>query len=546
MYNKSKNIWRATGLLVLCLISSCKDKFEGTTYTVSDEMTITETLASDPERFSMYTEILEKTGYDTSLHSYGEYTCFAPTNEAVEEYIFDKWNVTSVDQINTEEQLEFLKTLVKFHTLNNDRRTDTFVEGRINDTTFTSDFLTTSYLQGGGISNILINRYAGFDEYDIEAENGVVHALTTVLDPYIKSVVEVMEEDGAHTIFVQALKATGYYDDFNTIYDENGKVRKFTLFAESDEVYANEGINSYDDLVARVSPNDADYTNIYNDLNRYVGYHAVHSFFYLGDLAEGTMPTILDKNAIKVTITDGTIKLNENKEENEEDNTWTSIVTKDSNYPSKNGVYHTVNKFLDIFIPPAEEIIFDVISSQDEYKSKEIASFEKVVQSAWKNIYWSPEETLVRYQQRSKHINYDNNFLDIGSINVLEFVTPVIPVGRYEFLVSSNTGNNARAKYQIYWDGQPIGSIYDLTRKGTSAAVGHPDDAVMEENGYRKGLDYIVNNAGVKASEDAGKYRFIISRDLLCSTQSTHVIRFETIKSGNSPIDYFQFIPITE
>lgn len=544
MFNNKKNIWLGLCLLVLCLITSCKDKFEDTTYTVSDDMTISETLASEPERFSMYTEILKKTGFETSLHSYGDYTSFAPTNEAVKEYIFDKWNVNSINEINTDEQLEFLKTLVRFHTLNDDRRTDTFVEGRINDTTFTSDFLTTTYIQGGGISNILINRYAGFDEFDIEAENGVIHAINKVLDPYVKSVVQAMEDAGTHTIFVQALKETGHFDDFNRVFDEDGNVRKFTLFAESDETYANEGINSFDDLVARISPNNSDFQSEINDMNRYVAYHATTSFFYLGDLANGSLNTVLAKNAIKVTVTDKDIKINEIKEENEEDNTWTSIVIKDSNYPSKNGVYHTVDKLFNIFVPPAEYILFDVISDQNEYKEGLIKSHQKEPADFWENIDWNPAETTIRYQQLSRHLNLNNNFLDLGGVNSVEFTTPIIPVGRYELLVSSNCGNNARAKFQVFWDDQPIGSIYDLTVKGRN--IGFPDDALMEENGYRKGLDYITDNTGAFANENENRYRFIISRDLLCSTQSTHKIKFVTIKSGNSPIDYFEFIPITD
>lgn len=44
--------------------------------------------------------------------------------------------------------------------------TSSFIEGRLPDTTFTGDYLTTSFLKGGGIANVEINREVGLDQYD--------------------------------------------------------------------------------------------------------------------------------------------------------------------------------------------------------------------------------------------------------------------------------------------------------------------------------------------------------------------------------------------
>ena len=215
------------GLFIL-LINSCNDPLEDKTFFTTDKMTIIETLESNPEKFSMYVEILKKTEYYTSFKSYGSYTCFAPTNTAIKTFLQEKWNVSSVDELSTVDQIEFLKSLVKFHTLATRKETSSFVEGRIPDTTYTGDYLTTSYLAGGGVANVLINREAKLDQYDIDTNNGVIHALENVLNPYVDPIPKLMEKTGKYTIFLEGLIQTGYYDTFSAFFNEAGVKNNFT------------------------------------------------------------------------------------------------------------------------------------------------------------------------------------------------------------------------------------------------------------------------------------------------------------------------------
>ena len=80
--------------MLVLLINSCEDSLEGTTFFTTDgttnEMTIIEVLERNPDRFSMYLEILEKTDFYNSLKSYGNYTCLAPTNTAIKAF-FAEW-----------------------------------------------------------------------------------------------------------------------------------------------------------------------------------------------------------------------------------------------------------------------------------------------------------------------------------------------------------------------------------------------------------------------------------------------------------------------
>lgn len=542
---KTNNVitWIGGLFMLVLLINSCEDSLDGTTFFTTDgttnEMTIIEVLERNPDKFSMYLEILEKTDFYNSLKSYGNYTCLAPTNTAIKAYLESEFNVSTVAELNSEEQVEFLKILVKFHTLPSGRTTSGFIEGRLADTTYTGDYLTTSYLLGGGISNVQINREVGLEEYDIRTNNGIIHALNGVLSPYIDPVPVVMDKSGNYTIFVQALKETGYYDYFSVVYNEAGSKNNFTILAETDEIYAQEGINSFQELVAKISPDNSDFLDPDNDLNRFVGYHATQNFLYTANFPEDAfINTILPRNAIKSFKTDKELKLNET--ETGENDTWTSIINAESNFPAKNGVYHTVNKLFTIFTPKPKWVIFDVVSDQPEVQSRLIRSNNKVPSTAWEFIRWFPEGNK-RFLGASKYINLNYNILDVGGYAWIEFDTPVLPKGKYEMRICSNGSKRGRGVFQIYWDGEPVGSVYDLNNQQN---LGWPDVALMESKGWRPGYEWITNKAGENQAENLYTNSFIVTKELLCPEQKRHVFRMETITSGGSPIDYIEWIPV--
>lgn len=531
-------------VLFISMINSCNDSLDGTTFFTTDDMTIIQTLEANPEQFSSYVEILKKTDFYNALKSYGSYTCFVPTNDGVETFLQNKWGVNSVDELNTDDQIEFLKILVKFQTLPSERGASSFIEGRVPDTTYTGDYLTTSFLLGGGISNVLINKEVKLAQYDIETTNGRIHAIDGVLSPFIKGVPGAIEDGGNHTIFVEALKQTGYYDTFSVIFSDLGPKNNFTIFAESDEIYSQEGINSFEDLANHFSPDNSDYTDKNNELNRFIAYHATQTFLYTADFPkDGFINTVLENNAVKSFKTDKILKLNET--ETGVDDTWTSLISEGSNFPARNGVYHTVDKLLTIFVPNPKYIIFDPVSDQPEIQAGLIRSGNYVSSNNYQFIRWFPENVNIRYILSSNNPSYDWNTLTMRGIAYIEFDTPVLPKGQYELRICSNGGNRARSIYQIYWDGEPIGGVYDGTFD--VATVGFPDDEIlMEANNWIRGKEDCVDRNGNTAYDRAGYSRFIVTKELLCPVQKRHVIRFETIKTGGLGLDYIEFDPVLD
>lgn len=539
---KIKTFFSFLGCVVLLLagLVSCNDELEGKTFFTSDEMTIVETLEANPELYSSYVEILEKTDLYSSLKTYGSYTSFAPTNEAVQKYISERFSVNSVSELNSPEHVDFLKLLVKFHTLPTTRRTEAFIEGRLADTTYTGDFITTSFVQGGGIANVKINKVAGLGVYDIETNNGVIHTLTEVLDPYIDPLPVVMDKAGKHNIFVEAMKQTGYYERLSAIFNEFGSKNNFTILAESDEVYAQEGINSFQDLVDLISPDDSDFQNEENDLNRYVAYHATLNFMYsINFPADNFVGTVLPNNTWKSLKTDDVLKINET--ETGINDTWTSLVIDQSNNPSKNGVYHTVNKLFRIFTPKAKYLIFDPIVDQPEYQSGLVQSGTRYPSSAYAGVSWFPEADM-RFLADTRRTAYNNVTFSMSGLQWYEFRTPVLPKGKYEVTVCGNGGTSTRGQYQTFWDGEPIGAIWNATLRTT--AVGFPDEILMEANGWRPGLPWITNRDGDTAYDSTAFGRFIITKELLCPVTESHVIRFRVVQQGGIGLDYIEFTPV--
>jgi hypothetical protein len=78
-------------VLGLLMTGCVEDPDDSNLYTFTGE-TIEGFLGNRQEQFSSFTRILKQADLDQLLSSYGQYTCFAPTNEAIDKYIDSLWN----------------------------------------------------------------------------------------------------------------------------------------------------------------------------------------------------------------------------------------------------------------------------------------------------------------------------------------------------------------------------------------------------------------------------------------------------------------------
>ena len=305
------------GTLGWAITSCVEDPDESNLYTFTGE-TIEDFLRNRPEQFSSFNYILGRVELDQLLSSYGHYTCFAPTNEAVAVYIDSLWRDEKNKLIPhngmSENSLEGLSDslcldIAQYHLSNNLISTVNMSTG-ISINTMLSRTITASIDTMTG--QTVLNSYATIVGKDNEATNGIVHIIDRAIPRSNRTISEEMEQYEEYSLFYEALKATGL-DLKLTETEKKGDLGMatpsdgywipstckigFTVFAETDDVLRGNGIESLGDLLqhaARVYAGCAqrqggwydylrkqnaeistgrDYENPLNVLNLWVRYH---------------------------------------------------------------------------------------------------------------------------------------------------------------------------------------------------------------------------------------------------------------------------------
>lgn len=307
------------------LFSACSEDIdEANLYTFTGQ-TVQDFLSAD-ENLSEFKAIIEKSGINTLLDSYGTYTCFAPTNDAVNDYIDSLYNdasaivehngltANSLDGLlNSDKADSLCQDIAMFHVAGNEvmsidmggDKTIRTVLGR--NVTTRLDSVSSA---------VVVNSYSHITSPDNEVENGVVHVIDCVLRRSDNLVAGEMEKLGDFRIWVAAMQLTG----LNELLDSTARTtgiewfegtspeaaypyaeypteckKGFSVFAETDEVLSKNGINSVEDLAKYAREQYAnvtewydymvdkgyevslgtDYENQWNALNMFLRYHII-------------------------------------------------------------------------------------------------------------------------------------------------------------------------------------------------------------------------------------------------------------------------------
>lgn len=298
------------GCLAFLGFASCSDDpAMENYYTFKGEM-VSDYLDSRPETFSKFTEVLHRSGIYGMMATYGTYTCMAPTNDAMDEFMAGRgWK--SVDEIPDAE----CDTLAWNHIIRNAYFTTDLTDGNIPTANMNDRYLTFSCDSDVVNDNnviYFINKQSQLIARDDSVENGVVHTLSRVIQPSSAYLPELMRENADISLFCEALSLTGLADSLYEYIDESyhcgedsvikgmtistggssyackyvGKrMKRYSAFVETNDVYARNGIHNIADMMAYAKqvydvmyPDDAemyddDYTDRRNPLNRFIAYH---------------------------------------------------------------------------------------------------------------------------------------------------------------------------------------------------------------------------------------------------------------------------------
>ncbi len=340
----NKNIFKiALGVAVgsaMAFTSCNKEPDEANLYTFTGQ-TIQDYLEENDSVFHLFNIILNRSGYDRMMDTYGRYTCYAPLDSGVVSYIDSLYNDPEAKEPNngmTENSVygltdEQCKEIASYHLsamMNSYIDVLSNSSGKEINTMLNTPFI--SKLDDDGV--VRFNNVAAVTSFDTELINGYVHVIDQVIPRTTRRVVEVLEKNPQFQLFFEAMEKCGLLEELSadkklnadgsvrkySTSDNNGRPGsgmasgkyyvpteckiKFTIFAEDSAAFAKADIHDFDDLKQKciewyggaaawydypdkasnpISTGD-DYTNPYNVVNMFVRYHIVKAGMSLSKL----------------------------------------------------------------------------------------------------------------------------------------------------------------------------------------------------------------------------------------------------------------------
>jgi hypothetical protein len=298
-------------------LSSCSDEPDSENfYTFTGEM-MSDYLRGR-EQFSEFTEIVQRAGLMDLLSTYGHYTCFVPSNDAVNVYLQER-GLSSLSQLTDAD----CDTIARTHLVANMYTTMDMIGDRLPTANLLGRYLATSsgfdndsnaviYLEG--VAHIY------HELKDDSVENGVMQPINMVLEKSNSYISNILRDNPKITTFYAALQATGVINDVMTVDDPewNPKAHEkyyykshtwsevgwvpdtkklgFTFFVEPDSVLEKKyGIAKGDlralydkacEIYDKVYPQDVsapghsfdNLTDSVNPLRRFVQYHILNKY----------------------------------------------------------------------------------------------------------------------------------------------------------------------------------------------------------------------------------------------------------------------------
>jgi transforming growth factor-beta-induced protein len=267
---------------------------------------IVETAAANPN-FSTLVAAVKAAGLVDTLSGKDAFTILAPTDAA-----FAKLPKGTVDALLKDP--EKLKSILLYHAIKGKAYSGDVAKLTSAQTVNGQPVAITN--KNGRIS---VNN-ANVTAADIQANNGVIHVMDTVLLPADQDIVDTATANPRFSTLVAALKAAGLVDTLK------GK-GPFTVFAPTDAAFAKLPKGTVDALLKDPEK-----------LKSILLYHAVEGAVYSGDAARLSTANTVNGAPVTITVKNGQLSINNAR-----------VITKD--ILTTNGVIHVIDTVL---LPPAK------------------------------------------------------------------------------------------------------------------------------------------------------------------------------------------------
>jgi uncharacterized surface protein with fasciclin (FAS1) repeats len=546
------------GFVAGMYLTSCKK----TVYPilVNGQLNIGSYIEKNP-RFSLFDQILQKTGYYSFLQAYGSYTIFAPNDDAVKLYMKSKGK-SSVDEFN----VDSLRELVRYHVVQNDTiSTVFFIDGKLRSPTMLNQYLTTGGININGVSSYIVNGQALILQTNVACGNGILHVIDHVLQPASKTIAQILVGNPKYSIFTQALKATGYYDTINVAATQANNYKYFTVFAQTDSVYQSVGIPNYAALVTKYSALGSNPLNNPNDgLHNYIAYHILPENSYLTDILSKASHQSISPglDVISNVLQNQTIQLNYDLI-NGVQYPGASVDRANSNIPATNGVLHAVLGDIFIKVFPPTRVDWD-LADQPEFR-KQTSIFRVPGKSS---IGLTSPLTDITFDDFRGTVTYDcqatgngsyywwndilsfhnfRNTVGSGSIISATLTTPVIIKGKYKVWISYQHSSESTG-IQFFFDGNALQNVVpNITNTYITLTASVTDSGpVLESKGWKRYTEAPVTSTGNAFYNTVALFYCGVVN---VPTTDRHQFKLLAIGSPNANatgFDMVQFIPVDQ
>ncbi len=548
-----KKIFKNIALFVLTALSlqSCLD--EPVQIATFDDVMIGKYLQQDEEkRFTEFVRLLDTTDVMGLLNAYGNYTVFAPNNDAMKKFYASKGK-TGLSQFS----LDTLTKIAYDHIIKGyEVSTDEFLDGLLPFLTMSDRYVSTNSTINQDTLFYLVNDSSRILARDIEVYNGILHVVDRALDPSTLNVVSAISKDDKFSLFYKALLETGldqkllktrddsynpddwYFIDVTFVQgggstDELPVSRKYgyTILMESDETFSSlYNINSMDDLKAYAAANvynenaaDASVTNTKdprNSLYKFVAYHLFDRKMtytqFIDAYDTDHMIKTYDMYEYIETMCPNTLMEVKKERSTGETNLFNKsiatgdavrIVATNKDIDATNGVYHEIDKILIYDRNVAGEmsskrIRIDAAAFFPELINNNMRYYDPTKPRSWVFPQGYIERLTATETTRFCYLNAFGGYLDYQGDEVylkgmydFSVITPPIPAGTYEVRFSYQpTGGRGAA--QLYWDNVPCGIPLDLRISASDPLIGFELPGSNPEDPYGYENDKMMRNRG--------------------------------------------------
>ncbi len=315
-----------TILMVSVAVTSCSDEVdESDLYTFTGN-TVTSYFEENADVYSDYAYILTKVMLSAKssstisalLSARGNYTVFAPTNDAVQSYLDSIYTTTGYDitQIPDSTAEEIARNSIIDNEDEDAYMSTDFQTGALETTNMNDRFITISFdTLTGGTTATYVNDKSRITAFDIEVTNGVIHQVNHVIELSTATLPSLLSQTENTRIFSYLLDITSWTDSMQLYrdddyeynhaeygYDQNGDIaynpehryHGYTAFVESDQTFhdkwgidlpetTNGIVTNYATILDQITKKceeyytstSSDMTNQGNAVNQFVSYHLI-------------------------------------------------------------------------------------------------------------------------------------------------------------------------------------------------------------------------------------------------------------------------------